>query len=516
MIGVIGGVVVFAVGWWVCTWPLAMGAGAAIGVAGISAGLALAIFVRWAATAAKPAPRPSSPPVFTLRPPTSAPLRRPGGRLEVVDRLRPSSGDSKGTDAREDTVARTEQVATDTRSALGDDHPDTFQALNNLAGAYQVAGLLDRATELFEHVLDGRRRVQGVDHPDTITAMINLGGAHHVAERLDEAIALFESALTTARRVLGPDHLETLNAGNALAHAYQANGQRDEALSLFEQTLADRRRIFGDDHDEVLDAANGLAAIHLTAGRPEEAVTLLAPTLIDSRRSRGDDDPRTLVTANNLAHAYEEIDEVDEALTLFERTAATAQRVLGREHPLTGRVLDAVTRLRAAGRLTDVQREVARLDAVLEPIVNRRVDVSTPERFMAMIEAGPPRVDAAVNAECTTVLEELLVRYASGDEATRVATRDLFTRYPSFRWAAHLPWEPTAESFRLHLLHLSAKDQGGDMRDEIVTLDSYCAKAREAGIDVGPILHQVAELSSDVNKYGMGSIRGLLLSRARA
>ena len=37
-------------------------------------------------------------------------------------------------------------------------------------------------------------------------------------------------------------------------------------------------------------------------------------------------------------------------------------------------------------------------------------------------------------------------------------------------------------------------------------------KARPAGVKTGPILEEIAELSSDVNKYGMGSTRSLLLS----
>lgn len=104
---------------------------------------------------------------------------------------------------------------------------------------------------------------------------------------------------------------------------------------------------------------------------------------------------------------------------------------------------------------------------------------------MVMIEAGSPVADAAVTAEGGVVLRELLARYASGDEGARVAVRELSTRYPSFRRPMHLPREPTAGA-------------------------SATARAREDRIDIGPILHEVAAISSDVDKHGMGSMRGLL------
>lgn len=108
----------------------------------------------------------------------------------------------------------------------------------------------------------------------------------------------------------------------------------------------------------------------------------------------------------------------------------------------------------------------------------------------------------------------MIARYAEGDESVRAAVRALFNRYTSFRWAVHVPHEPTPESFRFRLLHFSAMDQGPDARDELLGLRDLCAEAEEAGIDIAPMLAEIARLSSDVNRYGMGSTREFLL-RAR-
>ena len=71
-----------------------------------------------------------------------------------------------------------------------------------------------------------------------------------------------------------------------------------------------------------------------------------------------------------------------------------------------------------------------------------------------------------------------------------------------------------AEDFRSHLILLSIKDQGIDTRDTILWLQDWCKQASSAGVDTEPVLREVALLSSDEDKYGMGSTRSLLLTHA--
>jgi hypothetical protein len=139
---------------------------------------------------------------------------------------------------------------------------------------------------------------------------------------------------------------------------------------------------------------------------------------------------------------------------------------------------------------------MARLDAAYRPYA----DGTAP--------APGPRVAA----EAEALLREVIAAYARADGPGRAAIRALFDRYTAFRWAAHLPrdWAGAGE-LRDRLLHLSACNQGADTRDEILALRDLCARARAAGIDPAPILREVAELSSDEDRYGMGSMRDILL-----
>jgi hypothetical protein len=179
--------------------------------------------------------------------------------------------------------------------------------------------------------------------------------------------------------------------------------------------------------------------------------------------------------------------------------------------------LDAV-RYQEHVELDDIEREMARLDAVYGRVARRPViqpDLDTLMNMGARIERDLAELPVDHQAE-ETLLRTIIDLYAVGDVAERAAVRDLFRRYTSFRWGAHLPrdWS-TRDEFRARLILLSAHDQGADTRDEILTLQHTCNEARRFGIDVAPILDEVAAMSSDVDLYGMGSMREVILSYGR-
>ncbi|MDG4832007.1 hypothetical protein O7627_22250 [Solwaraspora sp. WMMD1047] len=161
----------------------------------------------------------------------------------------------------------------------------------------------------------------------------------------------------------------------------------------------------------------------------------------------------------------------------------------------------------------EIEDAVAELDALFAPAAHAPVDISDPDWLakLAVAHATPLAERLGVADRTTAVLSTIIDRYATGDDATRTTIRGLFDRYPSFRWAAHLPrdWR-TAADFRARLIHLSARDQGADTRDELMALDALLTRARDLGIDTDPILSEVAAMSSTVDRYGTGSMRHLL------
>lgn len=163
-----------------------------------------------------------------------------------------------------------------------------------------------------------------------------------------------------------------------------------------------------------------------------------------------------------------------------------------------------------SGELAD---EVEMIDALLKPIANRPVDFTDPDAMVRLTEGPHPLDEVNVREEAEAALRELLALYER-DERARGEVRALLNRCRWFVWGTDVPRERTPEALRRRLLYLSARDHGPDTRDEMVELNDLCEEARAARVDIRPLLLEVAELSSDQDTYGMGSIRHILLRAA--
>jgi hypothetical protein len=163
-------------------------------------------------------------------------------------------------------------------------------------------------------------------------------------------------------------------------------------------------------------------------------------------------------------------------------------------------------------KLTGWKEQMAQLEASLRPIGTRPVEITDLKRRVENPPPFDPAGEAGVKAQAEQLLVDLIHEYPISDPETREHIRKLFDTHRNFSWAATLPDEPTTETaFRSHLILFSIKDQEQDPRDAILLLRYLCEKAKSAGINIGPILEEVADLSSDLKKYGGASTRSLLL-----
>ena len=119
-----------------------------------------------------------------------------------------------------------------------------------------------------------------------------------------------------------------------------------------------------------------------------------------------------------------------------------------------------------------------------------------------------PEPDAAVQATLVAAID----LYVESSAEKRQEIREIFRRNAAFAWAATLPFPAdSAERFRQHLIHFSIIDQGTDARDAVLWLADLCTSWHDQDIR-----REVAELSSDVDRYGFGSTRDFLLRGERA
>jgi len=162
--------------------------------------------------------------------------------------------------------------------------------------------------------------------------------------------------------------------------------------------------------------------------------------------------------------------------------------------------------------MQDLALRMADLDRQVRPIANRPVDITKPGWAARLIQGPHPLDEAAVRSQMESLFADLTNLYCTADGKEREEIRELFQKHKAFAWAATLPCEATTEdNFHRHLVLFSMNDQGTDSRDALLLLQHLCRTASAAGINTAPLLSKVAELSSDRNKYGMGSTRDILL-----
>jgi hypothetical protein len=85
------------------------------------------------------------------------------------------------------------------QAKMGPSHPDTLEAMQNLAGLHSDRGEYDEAQRFYEQVLEARRADRGGDDVDTLQSMNDLGWLFLVRGLFDKAEPLFKNALAAQR-----------------------------------------------------------------------------------------------------------------------------------------------------------------------------------------------------------------------------------------------------------------------------------------------------------------------------
>jgi len=235
----------------------------------------------------------------------------------------------------------------ESRRVLGEEHPDTLTAMNNLATTLKAQGDIPAARALQEPALAVCRRVLGEEHPATLTSMNNLATTLKAQGDFPAARALEELALTVRRRVLGEEHPATLTSMNNLANTLSAQGDLPTARALHEQALAVRRRVLGEEHPDTLTSMNNLANTLSAQGDLPAARVLEEQALAVCRRVLGEEHPDTLTAMNNLAITLYHQGDLPAARALVGAALPVSRRTLGDAHPITRALQDVDSALAA-------------------------------------------------------------------------------------------------------------------------------------------------------------------------
>jgi tetratricopeptide (TPR) repeat protein len=219
--------------------------------------------------------------------------------------------------------------------ALGPEHPETAQSLNNLAALLQDQGDLAGARPLYERALAIREKALGPGQPGTAQSLNNLAALLQQQGDLASARPLFERALATREKALGPEHPSTAQSLNDLALLLQYQGDFAGARPLLERALAILETSLAPDHPNVARGLNNLAQLLQATNRLAEAEPLMRRALAIDEQSYGPDHPNVARDLNNLAQLLQATNRLAEAEPLMRRALAILETSLGLNHPNT-------------------------------------------------------------------------------------------------------------------------------------------------------------------------------------
>jgi tetratricopeptide (TPR) repeat protein len=206
--------------------------------------------------------------------------------------------------------------------ALGSEHEDVADSLNNLAGLFHGQGQYEKAEPLYQHALSIREKALGLEHEDVANSLNNLAGLYHGQGRYAEAEPLYQRALAIWEKSLGPDDTDVATCLNNLGASYRAQGQYAKAEPLCQRGLAIRERALGPDHPDVANSLSSLAELYRSQKHYQNAQPLYQRALAIREKKLGPDHPFVANSLENYSLLLRDMGRSQEAGPLEARARA--------------------------------------------------------------------------------------------------------------------------------------------------------------------------------------------------
>lgn len=216
---------------------------------------------------------------------------------------------------------------------LGPEHPHSISAMETEALVVWKLGQATKAESLARHVLEISRRALGPEHELTRSALIQLSSLASVQGKTDEAIALTREAVASAEHALGPRHPHTLSVRVDLVTLGADQGRIKEAETALRELHRQLARQLGPDHPESLRTLSNLGSVLIRLDRHQEAEETYADLVGTRLRTQGPEHPSTLLAMKQLALARGRNGHLDEAIFLMRELIEIGACTLGPEHP---------------------------------------------------------------------------------------------------------------------------------------------------------------------------------------
>ena len=262
----------------------------------------------------------------------------------LVDVFRvPRSGRTQGSavSALEILDAKADEIRNDLSAEPG----LRGRFMNAMAEAYINLGSYDKALALLQEALPLLRTARGNNHPDVFNALNELGRLASVMRDHELAKGYFEQALAVAERTMGRDHANVATILKNLGDASKSLGEFDAAKRYLERALEIRIKKFGPDDRRLAPAFSSLGGLLAELGEYDEAIELNRQSLEIRKKAYDERDRRLAFGHYFLAEVQHAAGRHQEAFDNFEAARRIFSDALGPEHPDVGDCLFRLARI---------------------------------------------------------------------------------------------------------------------------------------------------------------------------
>jgi tetratricopeptide (TPR) repeat protein len=207
--------------------------------------------------------------------------------------------------------------------------------LKTLAEVYRHQLRFDKAAELAREIYEIQTEALGEDHPETLDAMSKLANALAGQQKFSEAESLDSRRLEILLRERDRNDLHVMQTEHNLAVTYELQGKLNEASELLSGLLERRLQVLPPEHPDIFRNRLALGSVLQKQGHYDKAERLFRELANTSEHARGGDHYFTLLTKLGLAETLAKQERFEEVLQLAKPLLDTCTQKYGRDNPRT-------------------------------------------------------------------------------------------------------------------------------------------------------------------------------------
>lgn len=226
------------------------------------------------------------------------------------------------------------EVLAERLKSFGENHEKTLSSFIGYGNVLVELGKASEAREVQEKALEISTKVIGSEGEQTLMIMMNLANDLRDSGKLSEAFNLYKNALPGIQKLFGKSHPHSLSCQANYSLALSLSGRLNEALKHSKSSLSGRIKLYGEKHWQVYISKHNLAGILVKSKKLNLAEKLYSDALTGRIRDLGVCHPETLKSLNQLGNLKEKMGDFSGMEKVFEDYLKKLDRREGKDHPL--------------------------------------------------------------------------------------------------------------------------------------------------------------------------------------